>query len=263
MSLTDPSGGIAAADLADLRRAVGLLNSRSFAIGLSRRIGGVVSLSALAPGTLRAAVLQASEAALKAAMAWAVKSAERRPGAGERVHALALGLSGAVGGGLGLPGVLAELPVSTTVLMRAIAAIAREEGEDLAAPQAPVVCLEVFALEGGGAGAALDTGYFAIRAALAQAVGEASAYLARRNVAEAGAPALVRLLSAVASRFGVTVGEKVAAQAIPILGAGMGAAVNLAFGRHYQSLARGHFIVRRLERRYGAALVRQAAVGIV
>jgi len=51
------------------------------------------------------------------------------------------------------------------------------------------------------------------------------------------------------------VSEKVAAQAAPILGAIGGAAVNAAFADHFQTLARGHFIVRRLERQHGAGVV--------
>ena len=47
--------------------------------------------------------------------------------------------------------------------------------------------------------------------------------------------------------------EKVAAQAAPILGAVGGATVNAAFADHFQTLARGHFIIRRLERRHGAS----------
>jgi hypothetical protein len=35
-----------------------------------------------------------------------------------------------------------------------------------------------------------------------------------------------------------------------------GAALNLAFAEHFQDLARGHFTVRRLERVYGADIVR-------
>ncbi len=62
---------------------------------------------------------------------------------------------------------------------------------------------------------------------------------------------MVRLISQVAARFGVAVSEKAAAQAVPILGAVGGAAINVAFAEHFQILARGHFIVRRLERRYG------------
>jgi hypothetical protein len=40
----------------------------------------------------------------------------------------------------------------------------------------------------------------------------------------------------------------VAAQALPVVGALGGAAVNYAFIEHFQDVARGHFTVRRLER---------------
>jgi hypothetical protein len=52
------------------------------------------------------------------------------------------------------------------------------------------------------------------------------------------------------------VSEKVAAEAVPIVGAAGGAVINLLFIDHFQNMARGHFIVRRLERAYGAELVR-------
>ena len=126
-------------------------------------------------------------------------------------------------------------------------------------PDLPAACLEVFALDGGAADASIDSSYFAIRAALARSVREASLYLARKGAADAGAPALVRLVSTVASRFGVVVSEKFVAQAIPVLGAGFGAGINMAFSAHFQNLARGHFIMRRLERAYGEGLVRRTA----
>ena len=69
-------------------------------------------------------------------------------------------------------------------------------------------------------------------------------------------PVLVKLASKIAARFGVVLSQKFAAQAIPILGAMGGAAVNLAFLQHFQQIAEGHFTVRRLERAYGSALVR-------
>ncbi|MCX6636091.1 MAG: EcsC family protein, partial [Acidobacteria bacterium] len=40
-------------------------------------------------------------------------------------------------------------------------------------------------------------------------------------------------------------------------GAGAGSALNLMFTRHFQNVAHGHFTVRRLERKYGEAFVRQ------
>ena len=50
--------------------------------------------------------------------------------------------------------------------------------------------------------------------------------------------------------------QKIAAQAVAVVGAVGGAAVNLAFIEHFQDVARGHFTVRRLERVYGAEIVR-------
>jgi hypothetical protein len=44
---------------------------------------------------------------------------------------------------------------------------------------------------------------------------------------------------------------------IPILGAVGGASINLLFINHFQAAARGHFTVRRLERKYGEELVKR------
>jgi hypothetical protein len=65
-------------------------------------------------------------------------------------------------------------------------------------------------------------------------------------------------MAMIAGRFGIVVSQKLAAQAIPIIGAVGGAAVNLAFIDHFQDVARGHFTVRRLERIYGVEAVRSA-----
>ena len=73
-----------------------------------------------------------------------------------------------------------------------------------------------------------------------------------------GGPVLVRLIAQIASRFGVVVTQKLAAQAVPVIGALGGAAVNYAFTDHFQEIARAHFTVRRLERRYGKDAVRRA-----
>ena len=45
---------------------------------------------------------------------------------------------------------------------------------------------------------------------------------------------------------------------VNIIGALGGAAVNYAFIDHFQEIARAHFTVRRLERRYGKNVVRMA-----
>jgi hypothetical protein len=50
--------------------------------------------------------------------------------------------------------------------------------------------------------------------------------------------------------------QKAAAQAVPVIGAAGGAAVNVLFINHFQDMARGHFIVRRLERAYSPEFIR-------
>jgi hypothetical protein len=181
-----------------------------------------------------------------------------RRAASNRVHKLAVAATGAAGGFFGLPALAVELPVSTTAILRSIADIARSEGERLTTPEAKLACLEVFAFGGPSTGDdATTTGYFATRAALGRAVSEAAQHMARKGAARASAPALVRLITQVASRFGITVAEKLAAQAVPVAGAVGGALINSVFLDHFQGMARGHFIIRRLERTYGPEFVRQ------
>jgi len=73
---------------------------------------------------------------------------------------------------------------------------------------------------------------------------------------EDGAPVIVRLLAQIAARFNTVVGEKIVAQGVPVIGALGGATINVLFIDHFQDMARGHFIVRRLERSYGEDEVR-------
>ena len=155
---------------------------------------------------------------------------------------------------LGLP---VELPLSTTIMLRSIADIARSEGERLRTPGAKLACLEVFALGGRSKNDdASESAYFLIRGAMAKSVSEAAGYIAERGLVEEGAPAIVRFITQLATRFGVNVSEKVAAQAVPVIGAAGGVVINVLFIDHFQEMARGHFIVRRLERTYDPQLVR-------
>ena len=78
-----------------------------------------------------------------------------------------------------------------------------------------------------------------------------------KGLAEEGAPAFVRLIIQIAERFSIQVTEKAAAQAIPVIGAVGGAIINTLFIDHFQDMARGHFIVRRLERKYGSEIVEE------
>ena len=152
-----------------------------------------------------------------------------------------------------------ELPISTTLILRAVADIARNEGENLSNPETALACLEVFALGGRAETDDFsDSTYFAVRGALVKTVTEATRYIGERGLLEEGGPIAVRLAAQIASRFGVVVSQKAAAQAVPIIGALGGAVVNTAFMAHFQSIARAHFYVRRLERQYGKPAVQVA-----
>jgi hypothetical protein len=181
---------------------------------------------------------------------------DRRP-ATELKHKLATAVSGAVGGFFGAPALAAELPLTTSIILRSIADIARSEGEDVTAIEVRLACLEVFALGGSSAADdASETGYFAVRAGMAKIMADAAKYIAERGLAAEGGPVIARFIAAIAARFSTVVSEKVAAQAVPVLGAVGGASINVLFMNHFQDVARGHFMVRRLERRYGHELVR-------
>jgi hypothetical protein len=148
--------------------------------------------------------------------------------------------------------------VSTTIMVRSIADVARSEGHSIRLPRVQVACIEVLALGGPSrSDDAAESAYFAVRAALAKAVSEAAEHLAARGLAADAAPALARLVTKVAARFGIPVTEKIMAQAVPIVGAAGGAFINVLFMNHFQDLARGHFTVLRLEERYGADAVKR------
>ena len=251
---------LSSAELDELAFAARCLDGGGFAARLAERLGrSVETIGRSLPQSLRRLGGRAADRALRAALAVALRTIDHRApaNAARGAHKAAAAASGAIGGAFGLFATAVELPVSTAILMRSIAQIAREEGEDTAQPEGALACLEVFALGGepGEGEAAIEGGYFAVRAALARSVAESARFLAGRSLASDGAPLLARLIAQIAARFGVVVGEKFAAQAVPIVGAIGGAAVNLAFAEHFQTLARGHFIVRRLERRHGAEAV--------
>jgi hypothetical protein len=252
-------GGLSAADYALLRDAVFKLEHMSFAARLSEALGKQISrVGKLVPAEISEAVDRTAETAIKAALHAALRTLGPRS-AGERrlLHKAVATLSGAVGGAFGLASLPVELPFSTIVMLRAIAAIAQAQGEDLTAPETTFACLQVFALGTGRRNEQeLESGYFAVRSILAKSVTEAARFVVERGLAEEGAPVLLRLVSQIAPRFGVVVSQKIAAQAVPLIGAAGGGAVNYAFIDHFQTIAQGHFAVRRLERFYGAEIVK-------
>jgi hypothetical protein len=232
--------------------------------GLATRLTGLIGMPLerameLLPAQWSKAVTVATEKSLETALKAAVKTLgdQHRGSSSEFLHRVAVATTGAGGGAFGLAGLPVELPLSTTLMLRSIADIARSEGETLESLEARMACLEVFALGGRtSADDASESAYFLVRAALARAVADAAKFIAERGIVQEGAPVLVRLIAQVAARFGVVVTEKVAAQAVPLLGAAAGGAINVLFMNHFQQVARGHFIVRRLERAYSPEFIR-------
>ncbi len=272
MSTMDPMSTMSGLEFVELREAARKLETQSLAMKVADRIGVPVEtllhmLPKSAQKSVGAAVQKALERCLQVALrigpkrdpkAGALSRPLRPPVQHRRMHVAAAAVSGAVGGFFGLPGMLVELPITTTLMLHSIVEIARAHGEDLNDPANALACLEVFALGPGGKvhAEALESAYYVSRAALAQATREATSFLMQKGAAKEGAPALVSFLSRVAARFGMEVSEKVAAELVPIAGALGGLTLNVMFSRHFQDVAEGHFTVRRLERKYGAEEVR-------
>ena len=248
-------------DARALDEAVKLLERTSLAASIAHALGRPAArLSELVPAPVRRMAERAAYVALERAVAVAARSIP--PGSGPargRFHAALSVASGAAGGAFGLGALAIELPVSTLIMLRSIADVARAEGEDPQSPETAMACLEVFALGGRlPTDDYMDSSYFALRGLLAKSISDAAKHIANQGLAsQAGAPALARLVSTLAPRFGIVASQKMAAQSLPLIGAICGAAINYAFARHFHDLARGHFTVRRLERAYGRELVRR------
>jgi len=251
-------------DLDDLKRAKELLENPGIAAKLSNIVGSPVEKGIkMLPARMQSSVHKATETALLKALDVAVSSlgtAQTAKPSSDRLHKIAAAASGAAGGAFGIVALSWELPISTTLMLRSIADIAAAEGENPRHLETKLNCLTVFALGSTRSDSdnAAESGYFAARAALASAVSEAAKHLAKKGLTKGGAPALVRLIALIGARFGVVVSEKAAAQALPILGAAGGALINTIFIGHYQDMARGHFIVRRLEKTHGTEIIRRA-----
>lgn len=192
------------------------------------------------------------------------------------IHKLGVFATGAVGGFFGLLGTAIELPLSTTIVLRSIAEIARSEGHDLSDLETRLHCVEVFAFGGrniknenqqidGDTPQEIDEGYWITRTLLGKEVSQSINYLAGKMTAEQSAPQLAKLItklsnskfvSLVAQKFGINLVEMIGAKAVPVIGGVAGGGVNVMFMNFYQRLARAHFIILRLEKKYGFEYVK-------
>jgi len=248
------------AELKDLELAKSLLENPGFTIRIANLLGSPVEKGfALLPSGWSNKVNQAAKTALLKALRLAVASlGSRRPRKSrEFLHKVLIGTSGGIGGAFGLAALPVELPVSTAIMLRSIADIARSEGHNISLMKTRLECLEVFALGSRSTSDnAADSAYWITRAALTKTVSDAAVYLTQKGSVDATAPVIIRLINAIASRFGVMVSEEIAAKAVPVIGAAGGGLINVLFIDHFQDMARGHFIVKRLEALHGVEIVK-------
>jgi len=234
------------------------LEHPSFAARLSNVIGTPIEQTLkLLPKSWHRRVNKTAEFSIRQAMNMAVKTLDPRAisGARDTYHKFAALAAGAVGGFFGPIALAAELPVITLLMLRSIADIARSEGEDLDTLDARLACVEVFALGGRSAeDDATDTGYYGLRATLAFHFAGVADY---SRVSGLNVPAGVELIRGIAARFGVVISDQVAVRMVPVAGAVSGGLLNLVFMQHFQDVARGHFTLRRLERKYRPEVVRK------
>ena len=252
------------ADLVRLKYAKDLLENPGLAAKLTNVIGQPFEKAfGYLPPKWSDAIQNITRKSLTHALDAAVKTIHHseKNHSSNALHKFLVAASGGIGGAFGLPALAIELPATTVIMFRSIADIARSEGEDVQRIETRLACLEVFALGGDSEkDNAAESGYYAVKTLLAKQVSEAAKYIVEKGIAEEGAPALIRLIAAIASRFGVTVSQKAAASAVPVIGAAGGALINSIFMDHFQNMARGHFIMRSLERKYGSETIQQKYV---
>ena len=180
------------------------------------------------------------------------------------IHTAATAVSGALGGFFGEPGLLVELPITTSLMMRNIVDVGTEFGFDKNDPSFALECLYVFTL---GSDKSKDddhhdSAYFTSRSALQAVINQGAEFIAANsakvvleNVSKGTAPMILQFINRVAVYFEIVVTEKMLAEAIPVVGSVGGASINVAFTNHFSQAAKYHFGLKALEKKYGYDLV--------
>jgi hypothetical protein len=267
------TNGLSSADSAFLRETATYLEKPSWLMTVAEAVGH--PMQALAARIAPTAVSDLGNKALRSVMTTAANTvpagiqdpsfedAYKASGWSGLWHRVAATVAGGIGGAFGLAGLAVELPVTTSILFRSIAAIASDFGENLNDPQVRLECLTVFSLGGARADEnAMDATYITARLGLASLVREAAQVVASQGskgvaemLARGTSPVLMNLLGRIGARFNLVLSEKFVAQSLPVIGIATGAAVNNAFAGHFNTVARYHFGIRKLERQFGQELV--------
>ena len=203
-------------------------------VSRSRALGaGIEAQWARVPARFKAEV----EAQVANALRIGLGIAGAAPRLGVRGHRWAVIASGAAGGAVGLAGAFAEMPVALVLFLQAIRQEAREAGLDPDREGVRLATLDI--LTSGraiAASGALDPAFVSGRLALA-------------------GPTLSGWIARAASRLVPVLGQRLAASAVPLVGALGGAVLNAAWLDQYRNLARIRFRLMVLAEHHGTEAV--------
>ena len=185
------------------------------------------SLTGQLPEAVRDGLYGATDKALQVAIRAADMSHKVLPRENERLTRIVATAMGAAGGMGGFGTALAELPLTTTLFLRSIQSAAKEEGFDPAAESVRFDSIRIFASNGPLSSGEADLAFVATRVALT-------------------GPTLQALATNVAPKLAIVFGKKIAAQALPVMGAAAGASINAVYAGYYRNMAHVHFGMRRL-----------------
>lgn len=210
------------------------INARGLAMDILDKLGdGGEKLMSMIPSFLRGRIDRSVAAALRRSFSAASASRRLVSGRGDWFNRLGTTAAGAVGGAAGIAGTLIELPVTVTILQRAILEIADEHGLDVDSDEIRAEALRIFATGGPLAeDDSTDTALLATRMAISGAT-------------------LQGLITKFAPQIATRLITKAGAQVVPVLGAAAGASINYTFARYYQELARVQFGLMRMAKETG------------
>jgi hypothetical protein len=265
-------------ELIFIKNAFDFLEKPSFITKVTDYVGKPVEMTVnKLPQKVQKKLVTVSELALRKSLIMANKtladktsqseiSKKLKSGKVSRVgHNLATFTTGAIGGFFGGIGAIIELPITTTLIMRSILSQGQTYG-NLTKEELITNALYIFSL---GSNRSSDdddmnSAYYSSRIAMELTLKRATEYMAShspghvlKSIEAGSAPFVLELITKVATRFNVTVSEKIIAESIPVLGAGAGATLNLLFTDFFTLSAKYHFGLMSLEQKYGKEEVRR------
>ena len=144
-------------------------------------------------------------------------------------HKTAVSFSGAIGGLTGLPGAVAELPITITTMFSSFQKISEEYGFERSEPETKLECLKVFTMGGPlKLDEDIDLSFVSARLGLS-------------------GQAVSNIISAASTKLTVMITQKLGSQAVPIIGALTGAALNYTFMSYYEQMAHIRFKLKKLQ----------------